>query len=107
MAAYRLLEAVEFIPGVPDGDVEAVRIVAWVEQARASLSALARLDIGDQMIAKMLAKAPAAEDKVWPCLPVRDALEQVANYNIEQGVHVALRNARGVHWRGVRGGAGA
>jgi addiction module HigA family antidote len=103
MAAYRLLEAVEFIPGVPDGDVEAARIVAWVEQARASLSALARLDIGDQMIGKMLAKAPAAEDNVWPCLPVRDALEQVANHHIEQGVHVALRNARGVHWRGEGG----
>jgi addiction module HigA family antidote len=102
-AAYRLLEAVEFIPGVPDGDVEAARIVAWVEQAQASLSALARRDIGDQMIGNMLAKAPAAEDKVWPCLPVRDALELVANHHIEQGVHVALRNARGAHWRGEGG----
>ena len=102
-AAYRLLEAVEFIPGVPDGDVEAARIVAWVEQAQASLSALARRDIGDQMIGKMLANAPAAEDNIWPCLPVRDALEQVANHHIEQGLHVALRNARGAHWRGEGG----
>jgi addiction module HigA family antidote len=102
-AAYRLLEAVEFIPGVPDGDVEAARIVAWVEQAQASLSALARQDIGDQMIGKMLANAPAAEDNIWPCLAVRDALEQVANHHIEQGLHVALRNARGAHWRGEGG----
>ena len=102
-AAYRLLEAVEFIPGVPDGDVEAARIVAWVEQAQASLSALARRDIGDQMIGKMLANAPAADDNIWPCLPVRDALEQVANHHIEQGLHVALRNARGAHWRGGGG----
>jgi addiction module HigA family antidote len=102
-AAYKLLEAVEFIPGAPDGYVEAARIVAWVEQAQASLSALARKDIGDQMIGQILAKAPAAEDEVWPCLPVRDALEVVANHHIEQGVHVALRNARGAHWRGEGG----
>jgi len=93
--------ALPFIPGVPEGgDLEAARIVAWVEQAQTSLSALARLDIGDQMIGKILSKAPAAEDKVWPYLPVRDALELVANHHIERGMHVALRNARGAHWRG-------
>ncbi|WP_191086016.1 hypothetical protein [Roseococcus microcysteis] len=102
-AAYRLLDVVEFIPGVPDGELEAARIIAWVAQAQASLSALARLDTGDQMIGKILAKAPAGEDNVWPCLPVRDALEVVANHHIERGMHVALRNARGAHWRGEGG----
>ena len=55
------------------------------------------------MIGKVFSTAPAAEDGVWPTLAVRDALEQVANEHIERGLHVALRNARGVHWRGEGG----
>ena len=51
----------------------------------------------------MLSKAPPAADGVWPSLPVRDALEEVLTEHIDQGLHVALCNARGVHWRGEGG----
>lgn len=102
-ASYKLLQAIELVPTKPDGVLEASTLVAWVEQARASIASLARQDIGDQMIGKVFSTAPAAEDGVWPTLAVRDALEQVANEHIERGLHVALRNARGVHWRGEGG----
>ena len=64
---------------------------------------LARGDIGDQMIGKLLSHAPEAEDGVWPCLPVRDALEQVMNEHLSRGLTVAMRNSRGAHWRGEGG----
>ncbi|HEV2746621.1 MAG TPA: HigA family addiction module antitoxin [Allosphingosinicella sp.] len=101
--SYKLLEAIELLPGQENGALDAGRLVAWIEQARTSFKALARQDIGDQMIGKILSKAPPAEDGVWPCLPVRNALEEVITDHIEQGLHVALRNARGVHWRGEGG----
>jgi addiction module HigA family antidote len=102
-AAYRLLEAVEFIPGALDGDIDSTRIVSWIERVQISLSALARRDIGDHIIGKILAKAPAAEDKIWPCLPIRDALEQVINQHMERGIYFGLRSACGADWRGEGG----
>jgi hypothetical protein len=101
--SYKLLNAIELLPGQENGVLDASRLIAWIEQARASLKTLARLDIGDQMIGQILSKAPPAVDGVWPCLPVRDALEEVLTEHMGQGLHVALRNARGVHWRGEGG----
>lgn len=100
---YKLLETVDLFAGQQDGELKASQLVAWIEQARGALGTLARQDIGDQMIGKLLSKARPAADGVWPCLPVRDALEQVTNEHIERGLHVALRNARGAHWRGEGG----
>lgn len=100
---YKLLESIELVPGRENGIVDAQRLIRWIDQARASLIKLAREDVGDQMIGKMLAKAPPADDGVWPSLPVRDALEQVANEHIGRGLEIAVRNARGAHWRGEGG----
>jgi hypothetical protein len=100
---YKLLETICLLPGQQNGTVDAKYLVTWIEQARSAFATLARQDIGDQMIGKMLSKAPPADDGVWPCPPVRDALEQVTNEHIARGLHVALRNARGVHWRGEGG----
>jgi hypothetical protein len=76
----------------------------WVADVRAGCSAIARQDIGDQMIGKLLSHAPAAADEVWPCLPVRNALEHVMTEQLSRGLEVALYNARGVHSRGPGGG---
>lgn len=100
---YKLLESIELVPGRKDGRVDAERMIRWIEQARASLIKLAREDVGDQMIGKMLAKSPPADDGLWPGPPVREALEQVANEHIGRGFEVAVRNARGAHWRGEGG----
>ena len=75
----------------------------WIEQARAGCAAIAREDVGDQMLGKLLSHAPADEDGVWPCMPVRDALERVMTEHIGRGLHTALFNSRGVTWRGHGG----
>ena len=75
----------------------------WIEQVRAGSAEIARVDIADQMIGKLLSHAPADADKVWPSIAVRDALEQVMTEQIERGLCVALFNSRGVHSRGDGG----
>jgi hypothetical protein len=103
LTSYQLLDRIELMPGEKDGKLGSARLVAWIERAQTLLDSLARREIGDQMIGKILSKAAAAEDKTWPCMPVRDALEHVANEEIGRGLAVALRNARGAHFRGVGG----
>ncbi|MGY4259345.1 addiction module HigA family antidote [Bradyrhizobium sp. USDA 4516] len=104
-ACYQLLQSITRIPGTDDkGAVDQAALIAWVEQVRARNASLARIEIGDQMIGKLLSHAPAEADGVWPCLPVRDALEHVMTEEVERGIAVALFNSRGVHWRGVGGG---
>ncbi|WDA41431.1 HigA family addiction module antitoxin [Erythrobacter sp. BLCC-B19] len=103
-SCYRMLDRLRQTPGHDDGGaLVADRIVSWVEQVRAGCTAIARGDIGDQMIGKLLSHAPKAEDGIWPCLPVRDALEQVMNEHLSRGLTIAMRNSRGVHWRGEGG----
>jgi hypothetical protein len=103
-AAYKLLDAVARVPAYDaDGKIDSAKLVQWVEQVRTSARMLARLDIADQMIGKLLSHAPADDDGVWPIKPVRDALEQVLTEHIERGISVALFNARGAHFRGEGG----
>jgi len=103
-SCYRLLDRLRTIPGHDkNGDLCAERILNWVEQVRAGCAAIARSGVGDSHIGQLLSHAPAAEDGVWPCMPVRDALEQVANEDLGRGLNVAMRNSRGAHWRGEGG----
>jgi hypothetical protein len=103
-AAYKLLDAIARVPAYDsEGGIDSAKLVLWVEHVRASARTLARLDIADQMIGKLLSHAPADPDGVWPCKPVRDALEQVLTDHIGRGISVALFNARGAHVRGVGG----
>jgi hypothetical protein len=103
-AGYKLLDRLKVIPGHNEhGDLVPEKLVNWIEQVRAGCYAIARGPIGDQMIGKLLSHAPVDADGIWPCLPVRDALEQVTNEEMGLGIHVALRNSRGVHWRGEGG----
>lgn len=103
-AAYKLLDAIACVPGRDaDGKIDSVKLVQWIEHVRVSARRLARLDIADQMIGKLLSHSPADDDGVWPIKPVRDALEQVLTEHIGRGISIALFNARGAHFRGVGG----
>jgi len=100
-----LLEKFARIPGRDkDGDIDAKRLLHWITSVRAKCKELARGEIGDFQIGKILAKAPIGKDAVWPCEPVRDVLEDIANEMITRGVTNGLFNARGVHGRDPRTG---
>jgi len=103
-SAYKLVDVIALIPGrKDDGTIDSADSVRWIEQARAGYATIAREDVGDQMLGKLLSHAPADDDGVWPCLPVRDTLEKVMTEHIGRGLHTALFNSRGVTWRGSGG----
>jgi hypothetical protein len=101
---YKLLDAIERIPGHNElGELEAERLAKWVATVRQSCAELARADIADVCIGKVLSCAPVGKDGVWPCEPVRDVMEDVQSESMMRGARTGVYNSRGVHWRGEGG----
>ena len=103
---YRLLEAIERIPGQDKATKEEQqeKLAKWVETIRRSCAELDRSDIADVCLGKLFSNAPVGEDGVWPNEAVRDVMEDLRSEDISSGAHIGLYNARGAHWRGEGGG---
>ena len=101
---YKLLEAIERIPGHNDlGELEADRLAKWIATVRQSCTELGRAEAADICIGKVLSCAPVGQDGVWPCEPVRDVMEDIQSESMMSGAHTGVYNSRGAHWRGEGG----
>lgn len=101
---YKLLEAIERIPGHNDLDeLETARLGKWIDTVRQATADIGRSDIADECIGKVLSHAPLGKDGVWPCECVRDVMEEIQSDGIMRGAHMGVYNSRGVHWRGEGG----
>jgi hypothetical protein len=101
---YKLLEAIERIPGHDDlGELQADRLAKWIVAVRQACAELSRADIADLCTGKVLANSPVGKDDVWPCEAVRQVMEDIQSESMLQGAHTAVYNSRGVHWRGEGG----
>lgn len=104
MRGYKLLEAIQRIPGHNDlGELERDRLAKWIATVRQSCVELARLDVVDLCIGKLLSHAPLGQDGVWPCEAVRDVMEDIQSERMTNGAHTGIYNSRGAHWRGEGG----
>ena len=101
---HKLLDAIQRIPGHNDlGELEAVRLAKWVTSVRQSCAELARADVADICIGKVLSYAPVGKDGVWPCEQVRDVLEDIQSEAMVSGAHTGVYNSRGAFYRGEGG----
>lgn len=102
--AHRLLDQIKRMPGTDDdGTIKAEDLTAWLKEVRQLCAHYARAKIGDHVIGQLLSRAPAGESGVWPCIPVCEAMENIASQDIAEGFVIGVRNSRGVHWRGEGG----
>ena len=105
--AYQLLNQLKKIPGRDaQGKLDGERLIAWITAVRSLLKSWARSDVGDSLIGQLIAKAPVGDDGVWPCEPVRDALEKTLNKNMGNGFRIGKFNLRGARLR-ARGKGGS
>jgi hypothetical protein len=101
---YKLLEAIERVPGHNDlGELEVDRLAKWIATVRQSCAELGRADVADTRIGKVLSCAPIGKDGVWPCEPVRDVMEDLQSESMMAGASTGVYNSRGAHFRGEGG----
>jgi addiction module HigA family antidote len=101
---YELLKAIKRIPGHNElGVLEAARLKKWIATVRRESAARGRADIADKCIGRLLSHAPIGTDRVWPCEPVRDVMEDVQSELLMVGASIGVYNSRGAHFRGEGG----
>lgn len=105
--AYNLMKSWHRIPGrADDGTIDKSLLMNWLTKAREQCSKLDRSAVADLEIGKVLACAPADADETWPCLAVRDAMEDINSEEIFRGFEMGVMNSRGVTSRSLtEGGA--
>ena len=100
IAAHTLLDQIKGLPGTQeDGTVDIEKLVGWVTEVRRLCSEHGRMEIGDEYIGQILARAPAEEDGAWPSIPVCEVMERIAATEISAGFSMGVYNGRGAVWR--------
>ena len=102
--ANRLLDKLACVPGHDDdGVLNERRLTDWIRRAQELCEENGRRRVADHHIGQLLSKAPAGKDGIWPCEPVREALEIVLNDDIKTGFQIGRQNSRGTQLRGEGG----
>ncbi|MBP6749418.1 MAG: hypothetical protein KA144_07255 [Xanthomonadaceae bacterium] len=102
--AHSLLTHIRHLPGTnPDGCVDEVALIAWIEETRRLAKVVGRLESADKMIGELLYSKEIGKDGIWPSEPVREALEHIRSRAMARGMSLATYNGRGVTWRGEGG----
>ena len=76
--------------------INAEEFAAWVHHARGRLAETDRQEIGDMLIGTALASSPADPDDDWPAVAVRELIEELESDDLDNGLHSAIFNQRGV-----------
>jgi hypothetical protein len=100
--AHHLLEEWRLVPGTrDDGGLDPAALDRWVGESRRLCQERGYRAIGDQQIGQILARAPAGADGMWPHEAVRALIERLECDDLELGLLVGVRRARGGTWRAL------
>ena len=83
----------------PDGTVSPTDLRHWTTEAMSMLTEADRLEVGELHIGRVLAASPSDPDGRWPCVEVRDLLEELQDERIEDGLFTEVVNSRGITTR--------
>ena len=100
--AFHLFQKLHTIPGLnPDGTVNGVQLRAWVTRSRELAAEVGRLAVCDIQIGEILSYSPESPDSTWPCVEVREVIEEVQSQEIETGLYTGKLNQRGAFSRAL------
>ena len=102
--AHTFLSLLSSVPGVDEhGVIQAENLKAWILEARCLSKKTGHQAMLDYKIGEIIAFAPPADDGVWPCEPVREAINDLYSSDLARGISIGRYNARGAHFRGEGG----
>jgi transcriptional regulator with XRE-family HTH domain len=97
---YRLLNSWQRVPGSrSDGSVDSEALRRWVSSVQTLADNDARREVGDLRIGEVFAHAPPESDGTWPCIPVRDTIEEFGTEALADGFEIGIINKRGAYFR--------
>lgn len=105
-AGYTILRNMKRIPGTDEnsGDINADMLKSWIRNMLSISEKYGRYSSGQTAVGQLLASCQKkGQDGVWPCEPIRNALEDIASERAERAFYFAILNSRGVHARGPGG----
>lgn len=102
--AHAMLRRIADLPGHDrEGDERTTYLLNWMEQVRKGAADVARARICDYQLGELFARSPNGDDGLWPCEAAREAIEEIGNKSVSEGMQIGIYNSRGVHWRGPGG----
>jgi transcriptional regulator with XRE-family HTH domain len=97
---YRLFNSWQRVPGSrKDGSVDEEILLQWVKSVRTLAEKEARLEMCDDKIGNVFAYASPEADGSWPCIPVRDAIEEIGTEALADGFEIGIMNKRDAYWK--------
>lgn len=100
--AYAVLNKGRCIPGQQaDQTVNANEFTSWVNAVREQGKEKNCLDVIDITLGQWFSACPPDEDDTWPCLVIRDFLEQENAEILRRHFHMGVYNNRGVTSHGA------
>jgi len=103
--AWSVLHNGRGTPGVDDdGVLDRRAFFAWIDDVRALARERDRTEATDSAIGMWLSKCPSEPEGAWPCVVVRELLEDASSDTIHRGLRIGVMNNRGMHSRGMDAG---
>lgn len=100
--AYTLLMNWKTVPGtLEDGTVDEQILIIWVNKSREICKETGHLEVCDVQIGGVFAHAPGESNGNWPCIPVRDVIEEIGSDALERGFMIGIFNKRGTVTRSL------
>jgi transcriptional regulator with XRE-family HTH domain len=98
--AYRLLGSWTTIPGTrPDRIIDEAVLRNWVRAVQDLAEGATVAEMCDQRMGTLLAHAPGEGAESWPCIPVRNVIEDYGSEAFVDGFEVGILNNRGAYMK--------
>ena len=99
---YRLFNSWQRVPGsLSDGSIDENALFQWARSVQTLADKEGLRKEADYRVGNVFAHAPQEPDGTWPCIPVRDVIEEFGTETLTDGFEIGILNNRGAYWKAL------